>query len=64
MTKPTPKRVFFVIPRQHGRGAILDHLARHGTTTHQKAEPPMSNNYAEHKTHALLAIAEQKEKEA
>lgn len=31
MTTPTPKRVFVVIPRQHGRGTLLEHIIRHGT---------------------------------
>lgn len=39
MTDFDPKRVFVVIPRQHGRGTLLDHIIRHGTAAPGQPAP-------------------------
>jgi len=39
MTGPTPKRVFVIIPRPHGRGTLLDHIIRHGTAAPGQPAP-------------------------
>ena len=38
MTTPTPKRAFFVIPRQHRRGTLLEYIIRHGIAA--PGQPP------------------------
>lgn len=39
MTTPTPKHAFFVIPRPHGRGTLLDHIIRRGIAAAAQPTP-------------------------